>query len=99
MIGEEEILVAGCMIENEAREIYTVRGGSPGVINVTKCQPVRFRNIVVQPRQPLRSCIGGRQTQRRRRKLHGSPGRTIGGISPELQWKRVRRAAQVAQKT
>ena len=67
MVREEKILISVARIEDEAGKIDGGGRGRAGVTDVAKRQPVRLREVVIQPRQPLRPSIG--------------PGRASGAVA------------------
>ncbi len=70
MVREEKILISVARIEDEAGKIDGTGQSGDGVTDVAKRQAMRFREVVIQPRQPLRPSVRPGKSQRRRCKLY-----------------------------
>ena len=98
MVRKEEVLVSPVGFFNEAGKGNTADGVWAGVVDVAKCQAVGLREILIQPRQLLRSALGHGHNQSCSCKLHHAPVHTS-RIVAKRYWDRASRAAKPTQKT
>src|SRR5262249_26305569 len=98
IVREQKILISHRSIQDETGKVNVEWRVIAEVVDITKCQSMGLRHVVIDPRQPLRAAIGYRQPKRSRSKLYDTAIHPSNRIIAKLQPDRAGRPAQAAQR-